>query len=353
VDYNLEMSIAAAVETINDLLAEFCFADGERSRAVTIAAMIGLFVNQLLPDKSLRPCFIFAANAEGAGKTLLSEICILPTCGAMPTGCKSSDDDEIRKNLTAAIREARLVVFFDNLKGKLSSPALEAFLSAPIWTDRKLGVNENITGENLATCFVTGNGMTVSPDMRRRSLFVELHQEVERAEDRQFKRLLDLPTLLGMRPKILAALWALIRNWDEKERPSPSRGHSAFPSWANIIGGIVETAGFDCPLATANVSASADPDSDDMRKLAEAMVGKPTPLSFTDLVKLARENGLFESIIGSDDKELNRPEKAALGRLLARYDRRTVLNYRFLLEGKGHSRRYRLEPVQNDHATET
>jgi hypothetical protein len=347
VDYDLQMPIAAAVETINDLLAEFCFADGERSRAVTIAAMTGLFANQLLPDMSLRPCFIFAANAEGAGKTLLSEICILPTCGAMPTGCKSSDDDEIRKNLTAAIREARMVVFFDNLKGKLSSSALEAFLSAPIWTDRKLGVNENITGENLATCFVTGNGMTVSPDMRRRSLFVELHQEVERAEDRQFKRLLDLPTLLGMRPKILAALWALIRNWDEKGRPNPSRGHSAFPSWANIIGGIVEAAGFDCPLKPANVSASADSDSDDMRKLVESMADKPTPLTFADLVQLVREGGLFENIIGIDTGELGRREKTTFSRLLARYDRRTVLNYRFSSEGKGHSRRYRVERLHD------
>ena len=100
------------------------------------------------------------------------------------------------------------------------------------------------------------------------------------------------------------------------------------------------------------MSASADPDSDDMRKLVETMASKPIPLSFTDLVKLGRENGLFENIIGSDDKELNRPEKAALGRLLARYDRRTVLNYRFLLDGKSHSRRYRVEPLQNDHAAE-
>jgi hypothetical protein len=140
VKFDLNISPTDAVKILNDLLSEFCFADGARSKAVAIAAMIGLFANQLLPDKSLRPCFIFAANAEGAGKTLLVEICILPTLGAMPTGCKSAEDNEIRKNLTTAILEARLVVFFDNIKGRLSSPALEAFLSAPIWQDRKLGV---------------------------------------------------------------------------------------------------------------------------------------------------------------------------------------------------------------------
>ena len=109
--------------------------------------MVGLFTNQLLPEKSLRPCFIFVANAEGAGKTLLVQICITPTLGAMPVGSKADDDDEMRKVILTAVREARAVIFLDNLKGRLSSEPLEAFLSAPIWNGRKLGVNESISGD--------------------------------------------------------------------------------------------------------------------------------------------------------------------------------------------------------------
>ncbi|MGA3266365.1 MAG: hypothetical protein ABSE16_06050 [Verrucomicrobiota bacterium] len=351
-DYDLQMPLAAGVETINDLLAEFCFADGERSKSVAVAATVGVFASQILPEKSLRPCFVFVANAEGAGKTLLAQICITPTLGIMPLGSKADDDDEMRKVILTAVREGKAVIFLDNIKGRLSSEPLEAFLSAPVWSGRKLGFNESVTGDNLATCFVTGNGMTVSPDMRRRSLFVELHLEAERAEDRQFTRPLDLPTLLEMRPKILAALWAMVREWDAKGRPAPTRGHSAFPSWANMIGGIVESAGFACPLATANVTAAADPDAADMRTLVSAMAEKPVAIAFSELVDLAREHGLFVNIIGIDDGDLDRGQKSALGRLLARYDRRTVLHYRFALDGKGHARRYRVEPLRNDHATE-
>jgi hypothetical protein len=147
VDYGLDMALNVAIEAINELLAEFCFADGERSKAVAVAAMVGLFTNQLLPEKSLRPCFIFVANAEGAGKTLLVQICITPTLGAMPVGSKADDDDEMRKVILTAVREARAVIFLDNLKGRLSSEPLEAFLSAPIWNGRKLGVNESISGD--------------------------------------------------------------------------------------------------------------------------------------------------------------------------------------------------------------
>jgi hypothetical protein len=265
--------------------------------------------------------------------------------GAMPVGSKADDDDEMRKVILTAVREGWAVIFLDNLKGKLSSEPLEAFLSAPVWTGRKLGVNETITGTNLATVFCTGNGMTVSPDMRRRSLFVELHLEDERAEDRKFNRLLDLPKLLGMRPKLLAALWAFVRNWNDKERPTPSRGHSAFPSWANVVGGIVEAAGFACPLETAVVTATADPDAEDMRKLVSAMANRPTPMAFPELVELAHEHSLFENIIGNDGDELGRREKTIFGRLLGRYDRRMVLDYRFLLDGQGHQRRYRVETL--------
>jgi hypothetical protein len=194
---------------------------------------------------------------------------------------------------------------------------------------------------------VTANGMTVSPDMRRRSLFAELHQEVELPEDKNYKRDLELPQILALRPITLAALWALVRHWDAQGRPKPSRSHSAFPLWANIVGGIVEAAGYTCPLATANVAATADPDGQDMRLLVNAMALKPKPLAFAELVKLSQDEGLFEGIVGTSP-EIDRSAKAAFGCLLGRYDRRVVSNWRFLSDGKGHQRRYRVEPQHGD-----
>lgn len=349
VEFDLEMPLNIAVETVTDLLAEFCFDDGDRSKAVVVAAMMGLFANQLLREKSLRPCFIFVANAEGAGKTLLAQICMVPTLGSMPIGSKPDDEDEMRKTILTAVREAQSVIFLDNLKGRLSSEPLEAFLSAPEWKGRKLGVNETLTGENLATVFCTGNGMTVSPDMRRRSLFVELRLEAERAEDRQFKRTLDLATLLEMRPQVLAALWSMVKNWDALGRPGPSRGHSAFPSWANIIGGIVEAAGFSCPLETPNITAAADPDSEDMQKLVQSMADTEAPRKFSELIELAHEHGLFEHLIGTGGEELGRREKSAFSKMLGRYDRRLVLKHRFIVEGKGKTRLYKVENGNGRH----
>jgi hypothetical protein len=207
-----------------------------------------------------------------------------------------------------------------------------------------------VTAENQATVFCTGNGVTISPDMRRRSLVAELHLEVERAEDRKFKRTIELPTLMELRPKLLSALWSLVKYWNMQGRPEPSRTHSAFPSWAEIIGGIVEAAGFPCPFETGKIAATADPDSEDMHSLVHAMAeATRINYSFGELIALGHENGLFEHVIGSTDDDLARREKSMFSKLLGRYDHRLVAKYRFIVEGKGKTRRYRIEDGNGGH----
>ena len=345
VTYAEEMPLAAAVDTINDLFGEFRFADGERSKAVAIAALFGLYAAQLLPEGALRPCIIVTKNAEGAGATTLVSCAVVPILGRLPTGVASGEDEEMRKMLTAAVREARPVLLFDNQRTRLASSALEAFLSSPTWSDRLLGVNETVTGPNIATAFVTANGCTFSPDMRRRSLVVELHLEVERAEDRQFRRPLESPTLLALRPKILAACWSLVRHWHTQGQPLPSRSHSAFPAWAKVIGGIVEAAGFACPLDTASVAVAADEDGEAMRTLVEVM--EPgRKYKFAEIVELCRANECFDGLVG--DAELKIANRVTLARLFGRYDHRLVKNCRFVIEDKGHKRRFCVETIASD-----
>jgi hypothetical protein len=336
VSYAEAMPLEVAVETINDLFSEFCFVDKARSKAVAIAALVGLYAPQLLPEGSLRPCIIVTKNAEGAGATTLVACSVVPVIGELPTGVKADDEDETRKALTTAVREGRSVVLFDNQKSRLSSASLEAFITAPTWRDRLLGANQTITAPNLATVFVTSNGCTLDPDMRRRSLFVELHLEAERAEDRHFRRTLDQPTLLALRPKILAACWSLIRNWQAQGQPPPTRLHSAFPGWAKAIGGIVEAAGYGCPLDTPACAAAADEVGDSMRVLVGAMQPE-RKYEFSEIVKLCQDNECFVWLTGG---EIDRKARAKLGKLLSQWDKRQVKDLHFLVEGKGHAKRF-------------
>jgi hypothetical protein len=258
VTYSEDLSFEDGLIVLQGLFSEFEFADGARSEAVAVAALMGLYAAQIVPEGELRPAIAYTKNAEGAGGTMAAACAIVPVLGYLPTGVKAGDDDEMRKLLTTAVREAQAIVFLDNVKGHFNSGSLEAFVSSPTWTGRLLGANESVTGPNNAYIFVTGNGMTVTADWRRRSLFIELHLSAERAADRVFKRPLSVPELLKMRPDILAACWSLVKYWDAMGCPQPSRSNSTFPAWARTIGGIVENAGFVCPLDTATSAVIAD-----------------------------------------------------------------------------------------------
>jgi 5S rRNA maturation endonuclease (ribonuclease M5) len=334
-DYHENLPPQKAVRIIDDLFSEFPFAKVGQSKAVAVSATVGLYGTGLVKSKALRPVFVNLANAEGAGKTLLSICAITPTHGETKISGQLNDDAETKKELLAVLIEARPYILFDNVKGHLDSPSLEAFTTSTYWSDRILGVNKMFSGENLMTVFVTGNGCTVSPDIRRRSLFVELFMEQERAEDRSFKRELDQRVLLELRPKILAALWALVRQWNQAGRPSPSRTHSAFPEWSRTIGGIVECAGYACPFMPVEIQAAADIDGAHMRKLVVALA-EGGPANFDVVVELCYEHGLFERL---EDKE-GRIDRHRLGWLLKRYDRRIFPAGHFIIEGAGHRRTF-------------
>jgi hypothetical protein len=100
----------------------------------------------------------------------------------------------------------------------------------------------------------------------------------------------------------------------------------------------VEFAGFGCPLETAEIQSASDLDGSDMRELVTAMGSEPQ--TFDEIVSLAREKGLFERLLAGEG-ELKPSDKSAFGKLLKRYDRRVFSEgKRFLVDGKGRSRRF-------------
>ena len=352
VGFPADMPVVEAKRVLGEIFGEFVFADAGRSLAVAVAAALTVFARGLLPRKALRPCYVFVSNAEGAGKTLLVKVATVPVLGYAPVGTAPKNEDEMQKVLLAAVMEARAVLFLDNFKRHIASESLEAFCTASEWEGRVLGHSKSFRGENNCTVFLTGNGATVSPDMRRRSLFCELFLEAERAEDRVFKHNLEVPALLEKRSEILGALWALVLDWDKSGRPKPSRSNSSFTDWANVIGGIVEHAGYGCPLETPQIEAAADQDGADMRLLVAAIAGSSRKaVSFDEVVTLARQGGLFERALPPDG-DLDAKARSTVGRLLSRYDRRIVGDFRFVVQGKGHSRAFQVEKLSRPAASQ-
>jgi len=347
---DIPMTLKEAKATINALFAEFCFPeDNGRSLAVAIAGMMTMFAYGLLPKGSIPPCFIVTANAEGAGKSLLVKVIISSVLGRFTAGVKPNNDDEVRKFLTAAVMEGRLYVVYDNVKDNLNSPALEAFLTTPEWSDRILGSSKNFTAEKFTVVFITGNNCAISPDMRRRSLVVDLFMKDERAETRKFNRELE-SYVKENRGNIYTALWTLVQNWDKAGQPPSKLINSSFQEWSRIIGGIVEYAGYVSPLTPSESLADMDREGNNMRLMAAGLLPDTQlkSFSFSELVEHARSVGAFEDLLGLDEPasaSYERKVQTTISRALKRYNGRTVGNYNFHVLGVGHSRRYEFRRI--------
>ena len=99
-----DLGLGKGNELLLSKFEEFCFRedDRERATAVAIAAMLTLFVFNIIPRGSLRPGFLYTANAEGGGKTLLARLAIVPRVGFTPIGSLPEQEEEIEKLLCAS-----------------------------------------------------------------------------------------------------------------------------------------------------------------------------------------------------------------------------------------------------------
>jgi hypothetical protein len=334
-----EIPAEMGAKAIRAALAEFPFAD-ERSKAAAVSAMFTVYAGGLLPPASTMPAFIYLANAEGSGKTTLAQLAGIPY-GVCEAESKPNSEDEWQKALLALVMGGNRLLLLDNLKGHLNSPSFEAYLTATKFSGRILGVNKKFSGEADATVLLTGNRLTVSPDLRRRCIFIELFMQELRAEDRIFKRRLDPPAILEMQPQLLMAMWAIIKGWDAAGRPPASKINSSVPRWSEVIAGIVEFAGWACPSVPAELEDGGDTDTRDIARLGEAMpLG--SPMKFSELCELCEELGLFERFIAwLEDGEKGNKVRREFSAVLKTYAGRMIApGKRFMSEGKSHSRRY-------------
>jgi hypothetical protein len=336
------MTIEEATCFLRNLLREFAWAQDEgRSLAVHISAMLTVFARGLLPSDSPCPVFIYAANAEGAGKTLLASLAGA-TYPSVAGESAPTQEEEWQKKLTALTISGRRLILIDNCKGEINSPSLEAYTTASRYRGRILGQSREFEGEAGATILITGNDVSISGDLRRRSLFVELFMQELRAEERRYERILDHDAVREMRPQILSALWSIVRAWDDAGRPTGSLSNSSFPRWCSQIAGMVENAGFSCPVQPANLESMGDTDNRDFERMAERM-DISTEYTFDQLAGIAMGHGYFERPLRDRevDGTLSKRSKSVFARILKKYNRRRVTPTSiFQAEGEGHNRRY-------------
>jgi hypothetical protein len=225
--------LRAAHTTLWRPFAEFPF-ETAHDRGVMLAVLLTVFVRRSLAQA---PAFCADAPMPGTGKTLLW-LCVLRLCGVAPAiipQCK--DDEELRKRLLAVLREGGPGFILDNIRDTFRSPALEAFLTGPSFSDRVLGISQMLSLQTDVMVLISGNNFVPGGDLWRRMLTLRIDAKVDAPERRSFT--LDPKEYCRVhRQEMVAAGLTLLRGFIAAGRPrsrdTPDR-LASFEEWDDLI----------------------------------------------------------------------------------------------------------------------
>lgn len=325
---DMNMPIEKAIEIIDDIFKEFCF-ETEQDRVNAISAFITPFIRGLFKTgfNTRAPVFYYGANRERSGKDYLAGVTgILYEGNAIEESPISSGEyhasgtnDELRKKLISAMISGKKRLHFSNNKGHLNNAVFEAVTTARRFNDRLLGKNIEVSFDNEMDFSFSGNtGITLTPDLANRTIFIKLFLEMEDANERKFKNPNLHDWILENRDLVLSALYALVRNWFDNDCPEGSVPFASFSEWARVCGGIMEAAGYNNPCKRkANESGvSIDSETDEMKELFELAYEKypDTPIDKHIIREILSNNNLMTYIQWD-----NRASQTAFGIKLNRF----------------------------------
>ena len=299
------MNLEGAKKVIEELYSEFCFVNGQ-DKSNAIAGLITPFLRGLYPGFNTRtPIFFYLGNRERVGKDYCAGITGIVYDGQAIDDCpissgdfKGNNNEELRKKITSALLGGRKRMHFANNKGHINNAILEQVSTSKIFSDRLLGRNDVVDLPNELDFSLSGNvGVTYTPDFANRCRFINMFLEQEDANSRVFDNPLLHEHIENNRGLILSALFALVKNWAAKGSPKGKVPFSSFPSWANICGGVMETAGYDSPclIDKNSLSIAGDTETNDMKQLFEMCFEKHPnmPIKKNEIINIINDEELF------------------------------------------------------------
>ena len=301
-----DMEVETAKEMLKDILKEFCFKTNQ-DYTNTIAGILTPFLRGLFSEFNVRtPVFFYKANRERAGKDYLAGITgIIYEGEALEEAPISNDEksisnnnDELRKKILSAFINGRKRMHFSNNRGYINNAVFEGIITASTYSDRILGKSEILTFDNEMEFSLSGNlGVEYTPDLANRCRFINLFLEIEDANARTFEKPNLHLYIKNNRENLLSALFALVKNWIDNDKPKGSVKFASFPEWAEICGGIMECAGYDSPCTPDSESGllKGDSETEEMKELYMLCYGKYPDIWIKkrEIQNICKDNQIF------------------------------------------------------------
>ena len=330
------MTLDEAREFLLDWISDFPIV-GNAGKAHAIGLALTPLVRRIINGPV--PPVLIEAPKPRTGKTLLAQVLAAPAMGWVSVSTLADSEEEKSKALFSTLLKGRAVAILDNLKGKISSPTLEAVLTAyPTYEARVLGMSQEVEVLVRIQWILTTNNGEFSEDMIGRLIAIRLDRKCERPD------LLDTSTLrhpdikaytMDNRQKLLSALFSLIHYWKEAGCPkappkTPYKG--TFEAWRDVIGGILGVAGIPGFLTGDGASRA---EVDEWRSLMCLWVQKfgEKKATIAEIVELCADRGILLDVLGAGNEQMQRMRMGKA--LAARRDQVVDVNKQLVVDVLG------------------
>ena len=283
-----QVPVGEAAKALLWLLEEFSFqSDGDRARAVaafiTPALRIGGFLRGNIPVD------VAEADLSQAGKGHRHNmVSALYNEGAYIVTARNGGVGSLDESFASALIAGRPFVTLDNLRGKLNSQHLEAFLTWPgLFPARIPNRGEAQVDPKRFVLQASSNGLEATCDLANRASICRIRKRPG------FQYRDTLGELQRRQPYFLGAVFSLVAKWVASGKPRTKDCRHDFGEWNQTLDWIVQTLVGCAPLM-------------DGHQAAQERVGNPA-LSWLRAVALAveAENRLGLPLIASELVEVS------------------------------------------------
>jgi hypothetical protein len=274
---------AAALLTLRSAVRTFAFKGAQMTRVEGIptpvvdmttapgagesAYMSVLLMAVARPSLQLAPGAIFRApniSGSGAGKGLLVRTACIIAYGVEPHAITAGHSEaELDKRVTALLLAGDQTLFIDNVNARvLDCDTLASATTETHTSVRPLGRSDVVRIRSRSFVALTGNGLTLSGDLVRRFIPVDIDPGMEMPSTRQFRGD-HLSTVRQNRKVLLAAALTILR-WGRQKGSSLPEGQpmGSYSQWARWCRDPLLALGCADPALCIHEAAAHDPQRD-------------------------------------------------------------------------------------------
>ena len=294
-----DVPLEEATAALSALFDDFDFVcPGDRSRALASIITPALRLGGML---NLVPCDVAEANASQSGKTYRQKVvaAIYKETPRLITQRQTGGVGSFDESLSARLAEGRPFIQMDNLRGKLDSPNLEAFMTS----ERAFPVRVPHKGEMMIDpsrffIFVSSNGFETTRDFANRSSIVRIRKRPRETVFREYPEGDLLTHVRARQHYYLGCVFAVVRAWLDEGKPRTKESRHDFRDWARCLDWIVQNLFEAAPLLDGHDNARervSDPGKGFIRAVAahiEELGRLGQEFTASEIYELAEENDI-------------------------------------------------------------